>query len=132
MPKKWCHCHPIKLKKPEVTPDIDPMASKKPKVSPIATHMAEAILKKLDQVEKDAMTGVELSIPTDPPPSCFKSLLLPNSFSKKVFLKAFLFPHKFDCVKIERWLAEAKKLLVAFEDISAIMREAGHTDPDCL
>ena len=48
VPKKCRHCHPIKLKKPEVTPDIAPMALEKPKVSPTAALMAQAILKKLD------------------------------------------------------------------------------------
>jgi hypothetical protein len=50
--------------------------------------MAKAILKKLDQVEEDAMTGVKPSVSTDPPPSY---LSVSKAFSKKVFLKVHPF-----------------------------------------
>ena len=78
------------------------------------------------------MIEAEPSAPIDPPPFCcnLNYLLLPGAFSKKVFLKVHPFPYKFDCVKIKKWLAKAKKLLVAFKDIGAIIRDAGHTNPD--
>ena len=50
--KKHHCCHPIKLKKPEV--------------SLTATWVTQAILKKLELVEEEAMTGVEPSAPADP------------------------------------------------------------------
>ena len=132
--KKHYHHDPIKPKKPKVTLGTAPVAPKKPKVSLIAAYVAEAILKKPDQVEKDAMTGVEPSVSADPPPSHFysHSLLLASAFSKRVFLKVHPFPHEFDHVKIKKWLSEVKKLAIAFTDIGTLVREAGHTDPDCL
>ena len=56
------------LKKPEVTPGVAPVASEKPEVSLTAAMVAQAILKKPDRVEEDAMTGVEPSVSADPPP----------------------------------------------------------------
>ena len=77
MPKKRHRRRPIKPKKPEVTPGVAPVAPKKPEVSPTAALVAQAILKKPDRVEEDAMTGVEPSVSADPPlsrpfspPSC--------------------------------------------------------------
>ena len=68
VPKK-CHCcHPIKLKKPEVTPGTAPMALKKPKVSLTTALVAQAILKRLELVEDEAMTGVKPSVSANPPP----------------------------------------------------------------
>ena len=60
--KKHRCCHPIKLKKPEVTLGVAPVAPKKPEVSPTAACVAKAILKKPDRVAEDAMTGVEPSV----------------------------------------------------------------------
>ena len=40
VPKKRRRHHPIKLKKPEVTPGIAPVAPEKPKVSPTAAMVA--------------------------------------------------------------------------------------------
>ena len=84
------------------------MAPKKHEVSPIATHVAEAILKKPIPVEEDTMTEVEPSVSADPPPPHHFTLPLPRSISEKVFLKAHPFPCKFDCAKIKKWLSEAK------------------------
>ena len=68
MPKKCCHHHPIKLNKPKVTLGVAPVAPKKPEVSPTAALVAEAIPKKLEPVEEEAMTGVEPSVSANPPP----------------------------------------------------------------
>ena len=139
VPKKCHRYHPIKPKKPEVTPSVAPVALKKPEVSLIAACVAEAILKKPDQMEEDAMeedamTGFKPSILTDPPPSCFSfsSLTHPRSFSETVFLKVHPFPQKFDHMKIKKWLSEAKNLAITFRDVGTIIREAGHMDPDQL
>ena len=68
VPKKRRRRCPIKPKKPEVTPGKAPVASEKPEVSPTAAMVAQAILKKPDRVEEDAMTGVEPCVSADPPP----------------------------------------------------------------
>ena len=67
VPKKRRHHRPIKPKKPKVTPGVAPVASKKPEVSLTAATVAQAILKKPDRVEEDAMTGVEPSVSANPP-----------------------------------------------------------------
>jgi hypothetical protein len=134
VPKK-CHCHcPIKLKKPKVTSGVAPMAWEKPEVSPTTAHVAEAILKKPDPVVKDTMTGVKppvsanpLALPrfTSPSPFCRQPM------SENIFLFNYPFPYEFDHMKIEEWLSKVKECAVTFHDIGAIVRECGHTDPDC-
>ena len=134
VPKKHCRCCLIKLKKPKVTPGIAHVAPKKPEVSPTTTMVAQAILKKPDQVEEDAMTGVEPSVPADPPCSRPFSpsprIFLP--FTEEEFTFGYSFPCEFDHVKIEKWLREAKSCAITFRDLGALVREAGHTGPDCL
>ena len=125
MLKKHHCCYPIKPKKPKVTLGIAPVAPKKPEVSPVATCVAEAILKKPVPVEEDTMIGVEPSISADPPNSC-SQLSHPLEFVlMRTFLYSSPFPREFDCVKIKAWL-------VIFNNLGAIVRKAGHTDPDCL
>ena len=132
--KKCCCHHPIKPKKPKVTPGIAPVALKKPEVSPTAALVAQAILKKPDRVEKDAMIGVEPSVPTDPPPppSLFSPPCCPWTPTEDTFLVLNPFPHEFDCAKIEEWLRKAKTHTIAFRDLGTVVRAAGHTDPDHL
>jgi hypothetical protein len=110
VPNKCHHHRPIKLKKPKVTPGIASVAPKKPEVSPIATCVAKAILKKLDQVEEDAMTEVEPSISADPLiiPYFTSPSPLHKSSSAKASLIGCPFPHEFDHMKIEKWLSAAK------------------------
>ena len=48
------------------------------------------------------------------------------------FLFCNPFPHEFDHVKSEEWLSKVKKQAIVFKDISAVVREADHTDPDYL
>ena len=81
------------------------------------------------------MTGVEPSVSANPlitPCSTSPPSPLLESPLTKAFLKSCPFPYKFDCVKIEVWLHTVKSWLVVFQDISAIVREAGHTNPDHL
>ena len=130
VPKKRHHHHPMKPKKPEVTPGIAPVALKKPEVSLTATLVAQAILKKLDQVGEDVMTGVEPSVSADPYHSC--SFLSYLRVGESFFLTHLPFPHEFDCAKIEKWISQVKTHKMSFRDISAIVRDASHTDPDCL
>jgi hypothetical protein len=52
-----------------------PIKPKKPEVSPTAALVAQAILKKPDRVEEDTMTGVEPSVPADPPRHLLKHIL---------------------------------------------------------
>jgi hypothetical protein len=129
VPKKCRHHHPIKPKKPEVTPGIAPVAPKKPEVSPTATLVAQAILKKPDQVEEDAMTGVEPSASTNPP--CPRTPLPPSvsSFIEDLFLSTNPFPCEFDHAKILEWLKLVKSCRVVLRDLGAIVWAAGHTDP---
>ena len=138
MPKKRRRRRPIKPKKPEVTPGAAPVASEKPKVSPIAAMLAQAILKKPDRVEEDVMTGVEPSVSTDPLPSRTFS---PSPFSLSLedfpsrensFLFCNPFPRKFDRAKIEEWLSKVKRRAIRLGDLGAVVRSAGHTDPDRL
>ena len=76
---KKCHRRcPIKLKKPEVTPGVAPMAPKKPEVSLTAALMAQAILKMPDRLEEDVMRGVKPSVSADPPPPPLFPLLSAN------------------------------------------------------
>jgi hypothetical protein len=134
VPKKCRRCRPIKPKKPKVTPGVAPVAPKKPEVSSTAALMAQAILKKPDRVEEDAMTGVEPSVSADPPPSCPFSPLpsIPRYHSEAHFLAHNPFPHEFDCAGIEKWFRFVKFCQVPLRDISAIVRDASHTDPICL
>ena len=134
VPKKCCCCCPIKPKKPKVAPGVAPVAPKKPEVSPTATLVAQAILKKPDRVEEDAMTGVKPSVPADQPHSRHFSPsphpFLP--FTKEEFTYGNPFPRKFDRTKIEKWLRAAKTCAITFRDLSALVRESSHTDPDRL
>ena len=131
VPKKRRRCCPIKPKKPEVTPCIAPVAPKKPEVSSTTALMAQAILKKPDRVEEDAMTGVEPSVSTDPPPSCPFSPLpsIPRYHSEAHFLACNPFSREFDRAGIEKWFRFVKFCQAPLRDIGAIIRDAGHTDP---
>ena len=131
VPKKRRCRRPIKPKKPKVTLGVAPVASEKPEVSPTATMVAQAILKKPDRVEEDAMTGVEPSVSADPPPSRSSSPL-PPSVKETRFLDQFPFPCEFDHARIAGWLNKAKKRTIRFRDLGAVVRAAGHTDPDRL
>ena len=127
---KKCHRrHPIKPKKPEVTPGIAPVAPKKPEVSPTVTMVAQAILKKPDRVEEDAMIGVEPSVPADPPPSRTFTPAESAFLVEEIFLLTNPFPHEFDRTRIMEWLQKAKDCNISFRDIGGLVRGAGHTDP---
>jgi hypothetical protein len=128
--KKHHRRHPIKLKKPEVTPGVAPVALKKPEVSPTTTLVAQAILKKPDQVGEDAMTGVEPSVSANPYHSC--TFLSSLSVGESFFLTHCPFHHKFDCARIKKWLSQVKTCNMSFRAIGAIVRNAGHTDADRL
>ena len=128
--KKHCHRRPIKPKKPEVTLGVAPVAPKKPEVSPTAALVAQAILKKPDRVQEDAMTGVEPSVSADPPPSRpFSPPSRPRYHTEGYFLSCNPFPREFDRVKIEHWFRYAKYCNAPLRDVGAIIRDAGHTDP---
>jgi hypothetical protein len=129
VPKKRRRRRPIKPKKPEVTPGVAPVAPKKPEVSPTTTMVAQAILKKPDRVEEDAMTGVEPSVSADPPPSRTFSPADVSSFVEEVFLLSNPFPREFDRLKILEWLQKVKSHNVVLRDLGALVRGAGHTDP---
>jgi hypothetical protein len=136
VPKKRRRRRPIKLKKPEVTPGVAPVASEKPEVSPTAAMVAQAILKKPDRVGEDVMTGVEPSVPTNPLPSrTFSPSPLSSSYSpsrEDSFLFCNPFPREFDHAKIEEWLSKVKTRALRLGDLGAIVRRSGHTDPDHL
>ena len=128
VPKKRRRRRPIKPKKPEVTPGVAPVASEKPEVSPTAALVAEAILKKPDRVEEDAMTGVEPSVSADPPLS--RPLFLPAYPQfEAAFLAQYPFPHEFDHARIEKWFRLVKEFRVPIQDLGAVVRDAGHIDP---
>ena len=114
MPKKRCCCRPIKLKKPKVTLNIAPVVPKKPKVSPTTTLVAQAILKKPDQVEEDAMIGVEPSIFADPLSIPRWPSLSPfhRPMSETIFYFNCPFPREFDHVKIKEWINKAKERVI--------------------
>ena len=128
VPKKHRRRRPIKPKKPEVTPGAAPVAPEKPEVSPTATMVAQAILKKPDRVEEDAMTGVEPSVSADPPLS--RPLFLPaDPRFEATFLAQHPFPCEFDRARIEKWFRLMKEFQVPIQDLGAIIRDAGHIDP---
>ena len=128
VPKKRRRRRPIKPKKPEVTPGIAPVASEKPEVSPTAAMVAQAILKKPDRVEEDAMTGVEPSVSANPLPS--RPLFTPAYPQfEATFLAQHPFPREFDRARIEKWFGMVKQFKIPIQDLGAIVRDAGHTDP---
>ena len=136
VPKKRRRRRPSsKPKKPEVTPGAAPVASEKPEVSPFAAKVASAILKKPDRVEEDAMTGVEPSVPADPPPPRTTSTPTPPrhftfvGLSEAEFLKDYPFPREFDRATIIKWLQNVLIFGMAFTDFGAIVQAAGHTAP---
>ena len=112
---------PIKPKKPKVTPGAAPVAPKKPEVSPTAAMVAQAILKKPDRVEEDAMTGVEPSVSTNPPHSRTPLAPTVSSFIEELFLFTNPFPHELDHVKILEWFQKVKSHDVVLRDLSAIV-----------
>ena len=98
--------------------------------------VAQAILKKPDRVEDDVMTGVEPSVSPDPLPSRTFS---PSPFSlgdpssrANAFLFCNPFPREFDRTKIEEWISKVKRCAIRLGDLGAVVRAAGHTDPDRL
>ena len=131
VPKKCRRRRPIKPKKPEVAPDVAPVASEKPEVSPTTAMVAQAILKKPDRVEEDAMTGVEPSVSADPPPSRpFSPLPSIHRYNSEAhFLARNPFPREFDRARIEKWFRYSKFCQAPLRDVGAIVRDAGHTDP---
>ena len=77
------------------------------------------------------MTGVEPSVSTDPLPShTFSSSL--SSSRELSFLFCNPFPREFDRTKIEEWLSKVKRRAIRLGDLGAVVRAAGHTDPDRL
>ena len=109
-----------------------PIKPKKPEVSPTTAMVAQAILKKPDQVEEDIMTGVEPSVSTDPLPFRIFSPSQSPSFQENAFLFNNPFPCEFDRTRIEAWLSKAKTRAIRFRNLGAIVRAVGHTDPNHL
>ena len=134
VPKKRRRRRPSsKPKKPEVTPGVAPVVSEKPRVSPIAAKVASAILKKPDRVEEDAMTGVEPSVPADPPPppriTSTPVPTVPLRLTEARWLPHHPFPREFDRAKIHKWIQDIQIFDVYIKDFGALVRAAGHTAP---